>query len=159
MAHDSSRSRTCGALGAATRRADRRRATRLGVIYLDSCIVIYAVEDEGPRGAMIRQRLADSGSTEVAISHLVTMECLVGPMRNDNLALHDHYLRALARFTMLELGQDQFRRGAQLRAAHGLRSPDALHLAAAQLSGCDEVWTNDARLTAAARGLAVDVLA
>jgi uncharacterized protein len=128
------------------------------VIYLDSCIVIYAVEDELERGSAVRQRLADAGDAEVAITHLVTMECLVGPLRDDNLALHDLYLRALDQFTVLDLGRDQFQRAAQLRARHGLRAPDALHLAAAQLAGCDELWTNDARLANAARGLAINVL-
>ena len=129
------------------------------MIYLDTCIVIYAVEDESPRGALVRQRLADAGSVEVAVSHLVTMECLVGPLRKDNLALHDLYLRAFELFSVLDLGKDQFHRAAELRARHALRTPDALHLAAAQLAGCDELWTNDARLAKASQGLAVNVLA
>ena len=129
------------------------------MIYLDSCIVIYAVEDDGSRGAAVRQRLADAGDTEVAISPLVTMECIVGPLRHDNLALHDHYLRALDNFRRLNLGEEQFMRAAQLRARHALRTPDALHLAVAQLAGCDELWTNDNRLAVAAGGLAVDVVA
>ena len=126
--------------------------------YLDACIVIYAVEDDGPRGNAFRQRLADARDTEFAISPLVTMECIVGPLRNDNLTLHDHYLRALDNFRRLDLGEGQFMRAAQLRARHGLRTPDALHLAVAQLAGCDELWTNDNRLAAAAGGLAVNVL-
>ena len=128
------------------------------MIYLDACIVIYAVEDDGPRGNAVRQRLADARDTEFAISPLVTMECIVGPLRNDNLTLHDHYLRALDNVRRLDLGEGQFMRAAQLRARHGLRTPDALHLAVAQLAGCDELWTNDNRLAAAAGGLAVNVL-
>lgn len=128
------------------------------MIYLDSCIVIYAVEDDGPRGSAVRQRLADAGNTEVAVSPLVTMECIVGPLRQENLALHDHYLRALAHFRRLDLGEEQFTRAAQLRARHGLRTPDALHLAAAQLAGCDELWTNDNRLASAAGRLAVNIV-
>ena len=128
------------------------------MIYLDACIVIYAVEDDGPRGNGVRQRLADAGDTEFAISPLVTMECIVGPLRHENLALHDHYLRALDNFGSLYLGEAQFMRAAQLRARHGLRTPDALHLAAAQLARCDELWTNDNRLAAAAGGLAVNVV-
>lgn len=46
----------------------------------------------------------------------------------------------------------------ELRARHGLRTPDALHRAVAQLAGCDELWTNDNRLAAAAEGLAVNVV-
>lgn len=128
------------------------------MIYLDTCIVIYAVEDDGPRGNAVRQRLADAGDTEFAISPLVTMECVVGPLRTENLALHDHYLRALDNFRRLDLDEEAFLRAAQLRARHGLGTPDALHLASAQLSGCDELWTNDNRLAVAAGGLAVNVV-
>jgi predicted nucleic acid-binding protein len=128
------------------------------VIYLDSCVVIYAVEDAGRRGDVVRQRLADT-STTVAISSLVVLECLVGPMRDDNLVLRDHYHRALEQFHRVEMGEDVHIRAAELRARHGLKTPDALHLAAAQLAGCDELWTNDRRLFAASRGVAVDVVA
>lgn len=128
------------------------------MIYLDSCIVIYAVEDDGPRGNAVRRHLTKAGDVVVAISPLVTLECLVGPLRDENVALHDHYLRALEQFQRLELGEDEFIRAARIRARHGLKTPDALHLAVAQASGCDQLWTNDSRLATASRGLAVDVL-
>ena len=35
----------------------------------------------------------------------------------------------------------------------------SIHLAAAQVSGCAELWTNDLRLAAASHGLAVDIVA
>lgn len=129
------------------------------MIYLDSCILVYAVEHEGAMGTNIRQRLADAGDTVVAISPLVLLECTVGPLRSENLSLYDHYLRASEQFQMLPLGVEEYLRAADLRARNGLRTPDALHLAAAQLSGCDALWTNDARLAKAAHGLAVDVTA
>ncbi|MBX3092948.1 MAG: type II toxin-antitoxin system VapC family toxin [Cryobacterium sp.] len=127
------------------------------MIYLDSCVVIYAVEDDGSRGDAVRRRLAEAGNSEVAISPLVTLECLVGPLRDDNLALHDHYLRALRQFRQLALEPEHYVRAAGLRARHGIRTPDALHLAAAQMHGCDQLWTNDDRLAAASAGLAVAV--
>lgn len=128
------------------------------MIYLDSCILIYAVEDESSRGSTVRQRLAEAHSAEIAISHLVIMECLVGPLKSADLTLHDHYVRAFAQFRVLELGRDEFLRAAQLRARQGLKTPDALHLATVQLSGCEELWTNDERLAEAAGGLAVNVV-
>jgi uncharacterized protein len=128
------------------------------VIYLDSCILTYAIEDDGERGERVRHRLEVAGEERIAISPLVMQECLVGPLRDDNLALRDHYLRAFDRFEVLELGVAQFVRAAELRARLGLRAPDALHLSAAQLADCSELWTNDARFAAASHGLAIDVI-
>ncbi|WP_188680235.1 type II toxin-antitoxin system VapC family toxin [Subtercola lobariae] len=126
--------------------------------YLDSCVLIYAVEDDGPRGAHVRQRLADASEQTFVISPLVKMECLVGPLRNDDLALHDHYLEAFAQFGSVDIAAGQYLRAAELRARHRLSAPDALHLATAQANHCDELWTNDARLQTVSRGLAVDVM-
>lgn len=127
------------------------------MIYLDSCIVIYAVEDDSARGQAVRQRLAKAGDEVIAIAPLVMLECLVGPYRSDDLALADHYRRAFDQFRILESGIADHVRAAELRARQGLRTPDALHLATAQLAGCRELWTNDSRLAAASHGLAVDV--
>lgn len=129
------------------------------MIYVDSCILIYAVEDEGQRGDAVRQQLADAGDEVVAISSLVTMECLTGPLRNENLVLRDHYIRSLKLFKRLSVDEDQFIRAAELKARFGLKTPDALHLAAAQTHGCDSFWTNDNRLGAAVAGLDLRVFA
>jgi predicted nucleic acid-binding protein len=117
--------------------------------------MIYAVEDDGARGDAVRRRLAEAADAVVAISPLVTLECLVGPLREENLGLHDHYVRALQQFRLLPLDSEHYVRAAELRARHGIRTPDALHLAAAQLYGCDQLWTNDNRLSSAAGGLSV----
>ncbi len=128
----------------------------MGLIYLDSCILIYAVEDASPRGDAVRARLARTDD-RLAISPLVMLECMVAPMRSDDLALRDRYTRAFERCDLINLGVPEHLRAAELRARHGLRTPDALHLAAAQLAGCTELWTNDARLAVASQGLAVEV--
>jgi predicted nucleic acid-binding protein len=39
-----------------------------------------------------------------------------------------------------------FRKAAAIRATHNFRTPDALHLAAAMMGGCDVFLTNDAGL-------------
>lgn len=129
------------------------------MIYLDSFIVIYAVEDDSERGARVRQLLADASDEVVAISPLVMLECLVGPLRDDDLALADHYRRAFEQFRVLDAGVAEHLRAAEIRARQGMRTPDAIHLAVAQLSGCRALWTNDSRLAAASHGLAVDVTA
>jgi predicted nucleic acid-binding protein len=127
------------------------------MIYLDSCILIYALEDQGDRGNAVRRALADV-EVAVASSPLALQECLVGPLRDRNVELRDRYVALFTRIESIALDTAAFIRAAELRADFALKTPDALHLAAAQLAGCTELWTNDQRLAAASRGLAVDVV-
>ncbi|MFM8768976.1 MAG: type II toxin-antitoxin system VapC family toxin [Rubrivivax sp.] len=130
----------------------------MGVIYLDSCLLVYAVEDDPVFGAATRQRLAQAGDTEdavLAISPLVRLECLVGPMKSGDRALRLRYERALSLLRLLDMPPAVYDGAAELRARHGLRTPDALHLACAQHHGCQSLWTNDDRLARASHGLAV----
>lgn len=127
------------------------------MIYLDSCILIYAVEDAGPRGDAVRRALREV-DVAVASSPLALHECLVLPARERNPELRDRYLALFERMETVALDAAAFIRSAELRADFGLKTPDALHLAAAQLSGCTELWTKDKRLAAASHGLAVDIL-
>lgn len=126
------------------------------MIYLDSCILIYALEDSGPRGEAVRRSLR-AVDVAAASSPLALQECLVQPLRERNLEVRDRYLELFDHLEMIELDAAAFVRAAEIRADFGLKTPDALHLAAAQLSGCTELWTNDRRLAEASRGLAVDV--
>jgi predicted nucleic acid-binding protein len=127
------------------------------VIYLDSCILIYALEDAGPRGEAVRRSLR-SVDVAVASSPLALQECLVGPLRERNLEVRDRYLELFDHLEVIEVDAAVFIRAAEIRADFGLKTPDAVHLAAAQLAGCTEFWTNDRRLSEASRGLAVDVV-
>lgn len=126
------------------------------MIYLDSCILIYAVEDFGDRGDRVREALSETSSI-VTVSPLVIHECMVGPYRARDLELRDHYLELLERLESVDLDLDVFLRAAELRANTGLRTPDALHLAAAQHAGCEVLWTNDHRFAKSSRGLAVNL--
>ena len=128
------------------------------MIYLDSCILIYAVEDDGERGRRARQALADHGEAELVVSPLVVMECLTGPLKRGDLALVDYYRDTLAATGRVPLDEEVFVRAAELRARHGIATPDALHLAAAQKAGCAALWTDDRRLEGAAHGLAVAIV-
>ena len=65
----------------------------------------------------------------------------MGPLRDDDLGLRDRYMRAFEQFEVLELGVEQFVRAAELRARVGLRTPDALHLAASHLIECSDLWS------------------
>jgi predicted nucleic acid-binding protein len=128
------------------------------VIYLDSCILIYAVENLAEPGRRARELLDRSGVPFV-ISPLVIHECLVGPIRDGDGLTRSRFESLFAEFEYVDIGLEAYLRAAELRARTvGLRTPDALHLAAAELASCDELWTNDRRLAAASAGLAVDVI-
>jgi predicted nucleic acid-binding protein len=129
----------------------------VGLIYVDACLLIYAFEQHPTHGAVARERLA-SAAGQLAISPLVQLECLVGPMKQGNLVLQRYYEEGLRQLVNLPLPEAVFVQAAQLRARFGLKTPDALHLAAAQYHRCSSLWTNDDRLVHAAYGLAVNVL-
>lgn len=127
------------------------------MIYLDSCILIYALEDTGPRGGRVRAALRDTTKTLVA-SPLVLHECLVRPFRDGDAESRRRVTEVYDQLMHIEVGRDVYVEAALLRAQFGLKAPDALHLAAAQSAGCEALWTNDKRLAAASHGLAVDVI-
>ena len=131
----------------------------MGLIYLDTCLVIYAFEDHPRFGSVVRDAMGRSQADQFAISPLVRLECMVAPVRDGNLVLQAFYEEDLDRFVQLPMDAAVFAGATRLRARFGLKTPDALHLAAAQHHGCTALWTNDDRLAGAAHGLAVNLLA
>lgn len=126
----------------------------MGLIYLDTCVIIYLAEDQGDFGRRTRELTSEVGAEhQFAISSSTKMECLVRPVRLFDAELVDRYSRLLAEMVFLELTDAVYLRAAELRAHFRLRTPDAIHLAAAQLHVCEELWTNDQRLAVAGRGL------
>jgi predicted nucleic acid-binding protein len=130
----------------------------VGLIYLDSCLLIYAVERNPAFGDRIMALMARTVESLFAISPLVKCECLVAPLRRDDHALERLYRQTFARFVSLDMPEAVYLHAAEHRAHAGLKTPDALHLACAQHHRCDELWTNDDRLSKASRGLARNVL-
>ncbi|MGZ8933258.1 MAG: type II toxin-antitoxin system VapC family toxin [Methylobacter sp.] len=127
-------------------------------IYLDSCLVIYFVEEHPRFGPAISQAIDANANMRFCISPLVELECLVMPMRQGNQALIDRYEMFFQDYVCLEINADIYREAAALRARHGLKTPDALHLSTAQSHGCTGFWTNDERLHTIAGRLVVNVL-
>ena len=119
------------------------------MIYLDSCLVIYLVENHPVYGPKVASAMAAHPTEEFAVSPLVLLECLVGPLKTDNTELVDLYKKAYTQFRSLTITERVFEEAAYLCAEHGLRTPDALHLACANLGECTQLWTNDARFNAA----------
>lgn len=124
------------------------------MIYLDSCLVIYLVEARGPAHHAVRRAMSEYPDDHFAISPLVVMECLVGPYAAEDEVRRTRYEHALDPMTVLTMGMSVYERAARLRASHRLKTPDALHLATALEGGCDELWTNDDRLSRAAGSFA-----
>ena len=124
------------------------------MIYLDSCLVIYAVEQDPDFGKPIRDAMTRFEQDQFAISPLVKLECLVKPMKSGDLVLQRYFEAALSQLTLLEMSDSVFLLAAQLRARFGLKTPDALHLACAQHHECTALWTNDDRLAQSGHGLA-----
>ena len=121
----------------------------MGLIYLDSCLLIYVVENRQPWAATVRQALEREREAEFVISPLVKAECLVGPLRRNDTALAARHRRYFARFQTAPISEAAFLAAANIRARHGLKLPDALHFACAEEHGCDALWTNDNRLSGA----------
>ena len=128
-------------------------------VYLDSCIIIYLVEEHSTYAPQLENRLLNVGSLGLAFSPLSEMECLVMPLRNRNQALIDKFRGWFQQAEFLLLEREVFQRAAALRADYpSLKTPDAIHLAAALHHGCAEFWTNDDRLDAIAPSLIKDVI-
>lgn len=89
-----------------------------------------------------------SGLTSVT-SAVTLLEVLVVPYRAGNLPLANRYEALLNRsrgVRLREINRALLRAAAQLRATTGVRTPDALQLAAALAEGCTAFVTNDRRL-------------
>lgn len=129
------------------------------MIYVDSCILIYAIEQHPHFGPAAASAMAKQADARLAISPLVKFECLVMPMRQGNKALQQRFEDALQPLTQLAMTEAVFLLGAELRARFNLKPPDALHLACAMHHRCDQLWTHDDRLLRASHGLAKNILA
>jgi uncharacterized protein len=127
--------------------------------YVDSCLLIYLVENVGPQAPVARRWIATQPDVQLCVSAVVRLEVLVQPLRLGNAPLVQAYVRVLAGQSWLSIDDAVVARALTLRAEHGLKTPDALHLATAMHHGCNEFWTNDLRLKSAAGSMAVNVMA
>lgn len=126
------------------------------MIYLDSCVLIYAIEQHPEFGAATQQAIALADS-KFAISPLVKMECLVQPLRRGNVELKKRYEAAFDHLATLSMPEEVYLDATMLRARFNLKTPDALHLSCAQHNQCKALWTNDNRFSKAGHGLPVNI--
>jgi len=126
-------------------------------VYLDSCIVIYLLEEHPKFSSIVRQAFETSENKRFYVSPFVVLECLVGPLRTQNRPLIQHYKDFFRCQIILDIESPTYRHAAELRARHNLKTPDALHLAVAYHHDCTELWTNDDRLNTAAGSKTVNL--
>lgn len=107
------------------------------MIYLDSCIIMYAVENT-PLTQQTLEQLEVLNPPEIAISWLSEMECLIDPYRQNDTQRINAFQKFFQQCQCLSVTQPHFNEAAKLRAKYQLKTPDALHLAIAKQTGCTE---------------------
>lgn len=121
-----------------------------GPVALDTAAFIYFIE-EHPRYLPVVEpvfQAIDAGDLEAVTSALTLLEVLALPYRENDTALAQRYEAILTRgrgLRLVELSSPQLRAAAQLRAATGMKTPDALQVTAALGTGCTALLTNDDR--------------
>lgn len=124
-----------------------------GPIGVDTAVFIYFIEEDERFLPVIAPLFdaADGGRFELVVSALTLLEVLVVPYRAGNIELAQRYEAVLTRsrgVRMVDLTRDHMRLAAQLRAATGAATPDAMQLATSLATGCSDFVTNDRRLPA-----------
>lgn len=128
-------------------------------VYLDSCLVIYLVEEHLTLAPLLENYIANRLNLVFTVSDLTEMECSVMPFRKNNRRLIDKYFDWFGKTEVFSLNRKIFHQAAKLRADFTtLKTPDALHLATAIHHNCDEFWTNDNRLSKIEPNLVKNIL-
>ena len=122
-----------------------------GRVAVDTAIFIYFIEEHPTYLPLIAPLFNDvhDGRRELVTSAITLLEVLVVPYRANDIQLAEQYEAILSRsrgLTLVEMNRSQLRMAAQIRAVHGVRTPDALQLAAAHSEKCSVFLTNDRRL-------------
>ena len=131
------------------------------ILYLDTNVLVYSIaandELREPTQRWLDWHTQQPGALLVT-SRLTVLEALVGPIKISDKARLQRTEAALESVLILDLDDGVIRRAAQIRATHGVRTPDALHLAAATEAQADIYLTGDRRLKAYKGGRVADVL-
>jgi len=118
-----------------------------GLIFLDTSPIIYAVEKIKPYAELLQPlwQLAVSRKIQLIGSELLILETLVKPFESGDQELIAAFRNLLTskEMLLLPITSEILESAAQLRANYGLKTPDAIHAATAQLAQCDLFITND----------------
>ncbi len=131
------------------------------IVFLDTNIVIYAVEAHPTFGVRAQTRIATAlaAGDALQISDLVRMECLVLPLRIGDVVLQRQFQAFFARPEIQVVGITAAvcDLAAQIRATTRFKAMDSLQLAAAVEHKANVFLTADARLSSFT-GLTVEIL-
>ena len=122
-------------------------------VYFDANIFIYLVEGSIEFAAKlqdIRQSI-QNGECEIVTSELTLCEVLVVPFRNRDSTRAGQFrdlIEATGAFEIVPTSRQTYIRASLYRAVHGLKTPDAIHVATAVEAGCGAFLTNDKALKA-----------
>ena len=118
-------------------------------LYLDSSVIIYAVESTAPFRDAVVARIAEAERTgQLVTSQLARLECRVKPLRENDTGLLQRFDDFFAHpsLDVVEISAAVVDGATALRAHDAFRTPDALHLATAIEYGADVFLTGDQRL-------------
>ena len=119
-----------------------------GPIALDTAIFIYYIEEHPDYVDLVAPVFVamDEGRLKAVTSALTLLETLVVPYRNTDVSLASRYEKLLTEsrgLQVIEIDRPLLRHAAQLRAVSGVKTPDALQLAAGMIGGCKVFLTHD----------------
>jgi predicted nucleic acid-binding protein len=119
-------------------------------VGLDTAPLIYFIEEDPAYIETVRLffEAMDRGEFLVVTSTVTLLEVLVHPLRSNNRELATEYRDVLlnSKLMTLEVSSAIAEQAAQLRAAHNIRTPDAIQVSAALNAGATHFFTNDVRL-------------
>lgn len=120
------------------------------LVALDSMIIAYHFAD-APRYAPLTQVIFDAleaGQLAGMTTTITLAEVLTAPAKLNNqeaLQSYEIYLSHFPNLQLVPVDTALARETALVRAATGLRTPDAVNVAAARLAGAAAIITNDHR--------------
>jgi predicted nucleic acid-binding protein len=128
-------------------------AALIGVrqLYIETAPFIYYVEDHALYADKVESILdiVNAGTIEVFTSAITLTEVLTKPIKTGDKTVEQAYrvlLQHTKYITLMPITVLGAERAADIRARYNLRTPDALHIAAALETYCDAFLTNDLTL-------------
>lgn len=117
-------------------------------IGLDTMIFIYHLEDH-PKYSLVTEKLFESieDSKYVAVTSIITLiEILVKPKMEGNIIAIGDYKDLILTFpnlTVMDINLKIVDTASDLRAKYGIKTPDAIQIAASIVGGAQSFITND----------------